>query len=241
MPTVATHTARRHRIRSLWTASLAAVVAVLVTASPLPARAQSAAALAEGSENDTSRPVLPAPKEHPPVLVGEVHSSLVFPFVDDGLCPSTADPTVCVFGQGGGVGGSIERRWPTGVALSLGYDAWFLEGSGLWEISVLQSLSASLRYLFLQDRLFHPYVAAGVAGTLIGDTFEVAAFGGGVRGEVGAEIELTETIALRLGSVWYVFLTNEFVTDNDGVSRGGVGGLNAAAAIQAGLVILESP
>jgi hypothetical protein len=182
--------------------------------------------------------LIPLPTQNPPELAGEVRLSGVFPVADSPLCPSGS---ACIFDGGGGVGGRIERRWPSGYTLGLNYDAWFLDANGVYEITVVQMIGAGVRYLMLRDSMTHPFVGINVGALALGDSFKVAAVGGAAEARAGVEIELTETLALTVASAWRVFFTTEFSTNNGAQPRGEDGGPNVAATLQVGLAIMEGP
>lgn len=180
-----------------------------------------------------------APEELDPLLSVEVHVAAVVPVTRKPLCPP--DVERCVFRGGGGVGGSIERRWPTGLALGLGYDAWFLDSDNVYELGVMQMLSARLRYYFLRESVLHPFVAGGAGALIFGDTLQIATVGVGVEAAVGVEIELTETIALAGVLPWRFFTTSPFQTTRDRAERAQEPGVNVAVSFQVGLVVVTAP
>ena len=177
----------------------------------------------------------PAPENREPALGFEVHVSAIAPIVNEGLCPSTAR---CVFGGGGGVGGSVERRFASGLAIALGYDALFVDAAGIYEIGVVQFLRAAVRFVFLPRHLFHLVLDAGAGALVFGETFRVAAVGGALQFAIGGELEVTPTIAFTSALVTRVFTTSSFTTATDGTTRG-AGGFDAALALQLGVQIVE--
>lgn len=183
-------------------------------------------------------PLVPEPKKRPTMLAGEVHGSLVFPIADDPLCPSGAD---CIFGTGGGIGGRVERRWPTGIALSVVYEAWFHDSSSVWEVSTLQMIGAGLRYFFMEEIMWHPYVGVQGGLAIFGDTLKASGIGGAVEPIIGIEWELSQTLAFTFALAGRMFLTSSFTTENDGVERAADQGVNAALSLRFGLAIMESP
>jgi len=178
------------------------------------------------------------PDELPAALSIEVHLAAVASVASSALCPRGAD---CIFGSGGGVGGSLERRWPSGLALGLAYDAWFVESGGVWELGVLHVLSARIRWALLQSRSVHPFAWLGVGALVFGDTLRIATVGAAGDVAVGLEVEVTETIALSFALPFRVFTTAPFVTVRDRVPRADQAGVNVGFAIQAGLVIVATP
>lgn len=180
-----------------------------------------------------------APEELDPLLAVEVHVAAVVPVTRKPLCPPEEER--CVFRGGGGIGGSIERRWPLGLALGLGYDAWFLDSDNVYELGVMQMLSARLRYYFLRGSILHPFVAGGAGALIFGDTLRIATVGIAVEAVVGAEIELTETIALAAAVPWRFFTTSPFQTTRDRAERAREPGVNVALSFSVGLVVVTAP
>jgi hypothetical protein len=179
-----------------------------------------------------------APYERDPTLAFEVHLASVFPVASAPICPPSAD---CVLGGGAGMGGSLERRWPFGVAVALAYDAWFLDGNGVYELSVMQAVGAQVRYYALAELIVHPFAGAGLSALVFGDTFRVETAGIGLELSLGVEIELTESFGLIFAVPWRLFSTLPFTTTHDRVDRAQDGGGNAAAAFQLGLSVVETP
>ena len=191
-----------------------------------------------GDGDDLGFELPPVPIDIDPVLAVDVHFAAVFPIVRDPLCPADEK---CVFAGGGGVGLGVERRWPTGVSLGLGYDAWFLDSNNVYELAVMQMLSARVKYYLLPESIVHPVVGAGIGALVFGDTLEIATLGVAGIASVGLEWELTESIALLVSVPFRFFTTSSFQTRRDRVERAEEPGLNIAASLQFGLVIVETP
>ena len=196
------------------------------------------AATAESGSRTTRLEAPPAPDQREPFLAGEVNMALVFALGMPGLCPDGAG---CVFESGGGVGGLIERRWPTGLAAGLAYEAWFLDSSGVYELGVLHTLRVSVRHLLLPAARLHPFFGGGIGALLLGDRLRIASVGAAIEGSVGLEVEVTESIALTLRLPIRLFMMSGFVTPRDRVERATSPAINTAAAAILGLVILETP
>lgn len=178
----------------------------------------------------------PAPEDREPALGFEVHVSAIAPIANEGLCPPSAR---CVFGGGGGVGGSVERRFATGFAIALGYDALFVDAAGVYEIGVIQFLRAAVRFIFFPRRLFHLVLDAGAGALVFGETFRVAAVGGALQFGIGGELEVTHAIAFTAELVTRVFTTTSFTSPTDGVRRSEGAAFDAAVALQLGVQIVE--
>lgn len=180
----------------------------------------------------------PDPRGQPPTLAGEVHLDLVFPTLDSPLCPPDA---ACVFGNGGGIGGRIERRWHAGLALGLGLDLWFLDAGGVFELAVMEALEIHVRYQFLKASTVHPVLAVSGGGVFFGDTFRVDTVGFSFAAAAGIEVEISPSLAFSTSLLWRFFRTTSFTSANDEVERAARRGLNGAVALQVGLVLLQSP
>lgn len=177
--------------------------------------------------------VPPSPARAPPRLAIEVHTGITLPLHNDALCPANAG---CVLESGGGVGVSLERRYPSGFGPLVAYDAWFVDSDSVFELAVQQLLRGGLRYTMPTEYVFHPIfeLSLGVMG--LGDTFVVESFG--VLGQAfgGAEIELTESFGVRLGFGLRSFTHSRF-TARDGVRRGG-GLFSQSAFLEVGLTVM---
>ncbi len=175
------------------------------------------------------------PSEHAPIIAGEARIDVVFPVLRRPLCPRDSE---CVFGGGGGLGGVLEWRWPTGLGVGIGYDGWFLDGNGVHELTTLQSLRVTLRHHFLLDRQVHPWFGGAIGGLVFGNTF--AADAGGVLADLqaGLEVELTPSLAFTVGLLGRFFTTSSFRTRSDGVDRADRVGLDGALVLTGGLVLL---
>ena len=169
------------------------------------------------------------------MLGGEVHIIAIAPVARAPLCPEDAE---CVFSGGGGVGLSLERRWPQGLSIMLGYEAWFLDSNAVYELAVLQVVRAMVRYLFFDRAAVHPFAAVGIGALIFGDTLAIAAIGGAVDVGAGLEIELTETFSLVLMVPARFFITSSFVTPRDRTRRAEEGGMNATLSLHIGLAVL---
>ncbi len=179
-----------------------------------------------------------APLDLEPVLGGEAHFSVVAPISRAPLCPDGAD---CIFNAGVGVGGTIERRWVSGLALGLGYDVWLLDSSGVYELGIMQFVRATARYAFMPMNVVHPFIGVSIGALLFGDTLEVSTVGLEVEALGGIEVELTEAFGLWLAMPVRVLSTAAFVTRRDRVSRASDIGANLALALQAGIVVVDVP
>lgn len=178
----------------------------------------------------------PLAAEEGAVRALEVHVGLAFPVEEDAVCPPDA---ACILGPGGGIGALIERRWATGLAFGVGYDVWFLDGAGVYELGILQQVRGVVRLVMLADRRVHPILEAGVGILAFGDTIEIATLGGALLLGMGGEVELTESIALTAMLTLRFFALADFTTPADRVNRGGFGDINAALGLQLGLAVFD--
>ena len=101
-----------------------------------------------------------APEEHhvepppPPAALGrelllDIHGAAVVPLYVIGLCPNGHE---CVMNAGVAIGVTVEQRWPDRVGLLLSYDAWVVDSDSLFEIGLMHSFRAGVRYV-LDDSL----------------------------------------------------------------------------------------
>lgn len=162
----------------------------------------------------------------------DVHTGFAAPLNHDSLCPPGAG---CVMQSGGGVGGSAERRWPSGFGALVAYDLWFFDTDSVYELGVQQMLRGGLRFTMPTDIVFHPVfeLTAGVMG--YGDTFEIAT--AGILGQAmgGAEIELSDDFGFRAGVGLRAFSQTTFRTERDGVLRGKTGWFSESFFLELGL------
>lgn len=161
--------------------------------------------------------VPPPPAKAPPRLAFDVHTGFSAPLRNDSLCPRGAG---CVLQSGGGVGGSAERRWPSGIGVVVAYDLWFLDTDSVYELGVQQLLRAGLRYTVPTQIVFHPVFELTGGGMGYGDTFRIETVGILAQVMGGAEVELTASFGLRAGLGVRAFSHTEFRTERDNVLRG---------------------
>ena len=131
---------------------------------------------------------LPEPEAQEPVLAYEVHAGVVAPLATGPICPSGA---ACVLGGGGGVGALVLRRWPSGLTVGVGYDAWFVDSGSVFELGTLHAVRAVVRHAWLAALRVHPFAGGAVGAMGLGDLFRVSAFGLALDAEIGVEVELT--------------------------------------------------
>ncbi|MCC6875476.1 MAG: hypothetical protein IT378_14305, partial [Sandaracinaceae bacterium] len=154
----------------------------------------------------------PAPEAREPELLIGVHLGFVAPVVRSDICPGD---TPCVLGGGAVVGAEVERRWAFGLGVLVGYDLWFVEAGGVFELGVVQLVRAGARYTFDTGTLVHPSVQIGAGALVFGDTFLISTVGGEVELGAGCEIELTDSVGLSLGARGWIFTTSPFTTGRD--------------------------
>jgi hypothetical protein len=177
----------------------------------------------------------PSPAKAKPQLIFEVHTGFSAPLNHDALCPSDAG---CVMENGGGVGSSVERRWPGGLGVIGGYDLWFLDTDSVYELGVQQLFRGGLRYSLPTNYIFHPMFEFGAGFMVYGDTFQAATAGILLQPVVGVEAELTESVGLRFGLGVRVFSHRAFRTQRDGVLRGVSGPFSESLYVELGLTFL---
>lgn len=179
--------------------------------------------------------VPPAPAKAKPQLAFEVHTGFSAPLDHSSLCPPDAG---CVMNNGGGFGATVELRWPVGLGLMGGYDLWFLDTDSVYELGLQQLLRGGLRYTMPTNFIFHPLIEFGAGCMVYGDTFEVATVGVVLQPILGAEVELTEAVGLRVGLGVRVFSHRPFRTERDGVLRGDDGTFSTSFYFELGLTFL---
>jgi hypothetical protein len=177
----------------------------------------------------------PAPSEAAPRHVLDVHFGVSTALQNESLCPAGSG---CVFQSGGGIGASLERRWPTGFGAMLGFDLWFLDTDSVYELGVQQALRAGARYTMPTDILFHPVFELSLGATGYGDTFSIATVGFVAQAFAGGEIELSETFGLIGGFGLRAFSHSEFRTERDRILRGRDGVFSEALFFQLGLTVM---
>jgi hypothetical protein len=175
----------------------------------------------------------PSPARAPPRLAIEVHTGLTMPLENEALCPPDAG---CVLQSGGGIGMSVERRFPSGFGPLIAYDAWFVDSDSVYELAVQQILRAGLRYTMPTEYVFHPIFELSLGMMALGDTFRVASIGAVGQTFAGAEVELTESFGVRLGIGMRAFSQSRF-TARDGAKRGG-GMFSQSAFLEVGLTVM---
>ncbi len=223
-----------------------AIGAFSMGAGSAPAAAQSDGAQTDSAQSDSARthqraespPNPPPPDTLPPHLVGEFYASLVGPLYREPLCPEDA---ACLFGGGGGVGASLEWRWPRGLGAGLGYEVWFIDGNGVYELTTTQFLFGQVRYYGMRERMVHPYVGVNLGLLLLGNAFEHSTVGAGASFQAGFELEITSTLAFTSHLSVRAFATGPFRSSGDGVARAQSFGVDLAGMLTVGLVLLQGP
>lgn len=177
----------------------------------------------------------PPPSLAAPRYALEVHTGLTLPLDNNSLCPSGAG---CVLEAGGGIGVSLERRWPSGFGALAAYDVWFLDSDSVYELAVQQLLRGGMRYTMPTDFVFHPIfeLSLGVMG--LGDIFRIATGGMLVQAFSGVEAELTESVGVRVGMGLRAFSHSSFRTERDGVRRGDGVRFSEAFFVEVGLTVM---
>jgi hypothetical protein len=177
----------------------------------------------------------PAPSKAAPRWALDVHSGFTLSLNNRALCPSGFG---CVMRSGGGIGATIERRWPKGLGVFGGYDAWFLDSDSVFELGTQQVLRGGIRYTVPTDVVLHPVIELGMGVMVYGDTFLIATFGVLLQPFVGAELELNETFGMRAGIGMRAFSHTKFRTERDNVLRGQHGAFSEALFLELGLTVM---
>jgi hypothetical protein len=177
----------------------------------------------------------PAPSAAAPRLVLEVHSGFSVALDSGSLCPTGAG---CVLRSGGGIGTTVERRWPSGFGVFGGYDAWFLDTDSVYELGVQQVLRGGVRWTLPTDVVFHPVFELGLGATGYGDTFRIATAGVVGQTFAGGELELSETFGIRFGFGLRAFSHTAFRTERDSVQRAAHGTFSEVGFFEVGLTVM---
>lgn len=214
----------------LWGAVIGVWLSVGVWSVSPPSTAH---AWARDDGTDAHLVVPPPPKLAPPRLTLGLHTGISAPLNHESLCPAGLG---CVLRTGGGVGGSLEQRWPSGFGVAVAYELFFFDTDSVYELGVQQILHAGLRYTMPTDVIFHPMFAITGGAHVYGDTFAVAT--GGVLCQImaGADIELTATFALQIGVGLRIFSHRAFRTRRDDVLRGDGGKFSESFLFEVGLL-----
>ncbi len=190
------------------------------------------ASRADGTAHHVAPP--PPQQAHAPFVLVEIRALGVAPIARDALCPSGAS---CVFGPGVGVGASVERRSSDRFGMWAGYDVWLLDSGGVYELGTVHSFRGGVRHVFDDVTRVHPFVSGGLALLAFGDTAGVRALGAGVSIGVGAELEISEAVALVGNFETWAFGTEAF-TSREGVRRAAEPGVNVALQLSLGVSVL---
>jgi hypothetical protein len=177
----------------------------------------------------------PPPSRAAPRYALEVHTGLALPLDNDSLCPSGAG---CVLEAGGGIGVSLERRWPSGFGALAAYDVWFLDSDSVYELAVQQLLRGGMRYTMPTDFVFHPIFELSLGFMGLGDIFRIATGGLLLQAFSGVETELTESFGVRMGMGLRAFSHSSFRTERDGVRRGDGIRFSEAFFVEVGLTVM---
>ena len=189
--------------------------------------------LSEAALADFSLP--PEPNELPVRLGIELHLDTIFPLIDRHLCPRGGK---CIFGAGSGIGGGVQWRRASGWFVGVSYDAWFLSGNGVYELTTLQTIQATVHYQWLPQNQVHPWCGAALGALILGDTFGVETGGALVDLQFGIEIEISPSLAFTGGVLVRLLTVTPFRTASDGTDRGRHFGINGAGIVRLGLVLL---
>ncbi len=194
-----------------------------------------ATAHADSSTIEPPFEVPPAPMDAAPRHVLDLHSGFSTALQNRSLCPRGSG---CVFRSGGGIGATLERRWPQGLGVIAGYEVWFLDSDSVYELGVQQALRGGARYTLPTDVLVHPVIELSIGGMGYGDTFGIATLGVLLQGFAGCEVELSERFGLLTGFGLRGFSHRKFRTERDRVVRGGSGAFSESFFVQVGLTVM---
>jgi hypothetical protein len=194
----------------------------------------SARALAQDAEASHHVTPPPAPLEQDASVAVEIHGAAESPLLKDTICPGGAD---CVFNVGLGLGVQVERRLPDGWGMFGAYDFWVLDTRGVFEVGTIHAARFGVRYSFAPEMLVHPYVDVALGPMAFGDTAQPNAFGAIMTAGGGAELELTDVVAVVGGLEGWFYTLAPFQT-RDGVARAQSFGIDIALQVTVGVSIL---
>jgi hypothetical protein len=180
-------------------------------------------------------PIPPAPSEAPPRYALDIHFAYSGVLDNAALCPEGSG---CVLQGGGGLGATLEKRWPSGFGAFGGYDAWFLDSDSVFELGVQQVLRGGVRFTMPTDIIVHPIFELSFGGMGYGDTFGIATVGLLVQAFSGVEIEMTEHFGVLVGVGMRAFTHTRFRTSRDRVERAVKGLATQTMFLQVGLTVM---
>lgn len=175
----------------------------------------------------------PNPEDRQPELLANVHLGSIFQFSAADICPGGAS---CVLGNGAALGVSLEWRWPTGLGTFLGYEVWFVDSGGVFELGTAQIVRAGLVYAFQTGARLRPIARIAAGALVFGDTGLISTVGGAVDAGLAGELELTSSASLTLGADLRLFTTTPFVSARDDTLR--TESLNIALYTYIGIAIV---
>jgi hypothetical protein len=182
---------------------------------------------------------LPPPRsEMPPLVVGIIEGGAQAGAYVRPMCP---EGEACLLRKGGGVGLRLEWRFPSMISTGLGLDYSFIDGEGLYEVGTLATLRYTLRVHFLPLARVHPLIDVGIGGAIFGDFFSVDTFGGVADLRGGAEVEISDSMAVDFALGVRLLGLAAYTTEADDVRRGSPFGPSVMVGIHLGLVLLPAP
>lgn len=176
----------------------------------------------------------PAPRELDPIFLLDVHGAAILPVERSAICPPGYG---CVMGAGFGAGVTAEHRAADGVGLLVGYDASLLDAAGIYEVAVVHTLRLGVRWVIDASTRVHPFVEILGGALLVTDPLEARTGGGLLTAAAGAELELTEDVAVSLALELWALSVGSFRT-RDGAQRATDFGVSVMSQLRVGLVVL---
>lgn len=211
----------RVRARALALLCVAGPVLVSVAWAPTSARAQHLVAP-------------PAPTLLEPTYHLEVHGAPVLPIARENACPSGFG---CVLGAGFAAGAFVERRAADGLGLLVGYQVWLLDTSGVYEVAAIHTIRLGLRWVIDSRTRVHPFLEVMGGALIFTDPGQAQTGGGLLSLGAGAEIELTETVAVTVALDVWAMAIGAFRT-RDGALRAADFGINLVSQLRVGATVL---
>lgn len=219
----------RSRIDRKEIASVAAsFLALVVVASPARALAE---APAEIAEDGFSLPL--PPDEAPPWWELELGGLVWAPLERSTLCP---EPAPCLLNAGVGFDAGMTWRAADGLGIGVDYQLWALDGSSVYETTVIHVVRARIRYVLDSSARVQPFLGASLGALLLGEASEVATAGALLSVGGGAVLDLTSTFALVLDLEATGLLVGPFQT-RGAVLRGDPAGFGLGLLLSVGALV----
>ncbi|MCS6856570.1 MAG: hypothetical protein NZM37_02550 [Sandaracinaceae bacterium] len=187
----------------------------------------------EQGQEGASGSILPLPSELPAWWELEVSGAAIFALEMQGICPRGLE---CIFHNGFGLGATVLRREPQGLAWNLGYTAWVADGGAIYEAVGLHAFRAGLRQLLEMGFRIQPWIGAELAVLVLGDPLRPLTGGAGVTMLGGVHGELSAAFNLLFGGEVSLWSTLPFQSA-DGARRAEMPSFNLLSSLTVGVMV----